>query len=54
MTKLLNRYLANPTLANAGAIRAYDRKHPMAICLCDRVEADMIADAIHHANRGVK
>ncbi|MHC2284417.1 hypothetical protein [Bradyrhizobium barranii] len=33
MTKLLNAYRAEPTIKNAHAIRAYDRKHPMAMIM---------------------
>ena len=33
MAKLLNAYRADPSLQNAGKIRAYVAKHPMAVCL---------------------
>ena len=52
MTKLLNTYRATPSLANAQKLRSYERKHPMAACLLVREDADLLADAIHHANKG--
>ena len=52
MTKVLNIYRANPTLANARKVRAYERSHPMAACLLAREDADLLADAIHHSNKG--
>jgi hypothetical protein len=52
MAKLLIRYCAKPTLKNAQAIRAYDRKHPFARCMFSLETQDEIADAIHHANSG--
>lgn len=54
MKRLLDNYRASQTLANAQAIRAYDRKHPMCRCLFAGIDADLIADAIHHANKGSK
>lgn len=53
MTKVLATYRANPTLANAQKVRAYERKHPMAACMLTREDQNLLADAIHHANRGV-
>lgn len=52
MAKLLAAYKANPTLKNAQKVRAYDRAHSMAACFCLGADADLLADAIHHANRG--
>ena len=52
MTKLLAKYDADRTLKNAQAVRAYDRKHPMNRCFLTIAAADLLADAIHHANRG--
>lgn len=54
MKKLLETYRANPVLKNAQAIRAYDRKHPMASCLFSVADQDAIADAVHHANKGTE
>jgi hypothetical protein len=50
MTKLLTAYRAAPTLKNAQKIRAYTRNHPMISCLYP-ADADLVATAIHHANR---
>lgn len=50
MAKLLASYRAKPSFANARKIRAYERAHPMALCCMSRDDADLIADAIHHAN----
>ena len=52
MTKLLNAYRAKPTLINALKLREYDRKHPMSRCVMSKEDADLLADAIHHSNRG--
>jgi hypothetical protein len=52
MTKLLAAYRANPSLANAQKVRAYERKHPFALTLLSRDDADLVADAIHRANGG--
>lgn len=52
MSKLLTAYRANPSLKNAQKLRAYERSHPMAVCMLPREDADLLADAIHHANRG--
>lgn len=54
MLKFLNQYKANPVLKNAQALCAYARKYPMAYCLFDTVDQDVIADAIHHANKGTE
>lgn len=51
MQKLLNAYKANRNAKNAQAVRAYDRKHPMARCMFGAEDCDVIADAIHQANR---
>lgn len=47
---LLNTYRGLRTLAAAQKVRAYERKHPMAAVLLNKLDADMLADAIHHAN----
>jgi hypothetical protein len=52
MQKLLTAYRANPTFKNAQKVRAYERSHPMAMCLLMREDADLVADAIYHANQG--
>lgn len=52
MTKLLEKYRANKTLKNAQALRAYSRKHPFSACLLQPADADLLADAIHQANKG--
>jgi hypothetical protein len=52
MTNLLNKYRADKSIANAKKVRAYERSHPMAVCLLVREDADLLADAIHHANHG--
>lgn len=33
MTKLLNKFAANPSKENAARVMAYSAKHPMAMCL---------------------
>jgi hypothetical protein len=50
MQKLLAAYQAKPTFTNARRVRAYERSHPMCLVLLTRDEANMVADAIHHAN----
>jgi hypothetical protein len=52
MQKLLAAYRLNPTLKNAQKLRAYARKHPFSACLLTREDADLLADAIHRANKG--
>lgn len=52
MNKLLNAYRNHPTLPRAERLRSYDRLHPMARCVLDKADADLLADAIHHANTG--
>jgi len=51
MTKILNSYRAKPTTANARKVRSYERSHPMARCMLSIADCDLLADAIHHANR---
>lgn len=51
MTKLLNAYRANRTDANARKVRAYERAHPMARCMLSAADLDLVADAIHQANK---
>jgi hypothetical protein len=50
MTKLIAAYRADRSIKNAQKLRAYDRKHPMASCFLTKEDADVLADAIHHAN----
>ena len=50
MLKVLAQYRANPTFANARKVRAYERSHPMCMCMLSRDDADLVATAIHHAN----
>lgn len=52
MGKLLSQYAASPTYKNAQKVRAYERSHPMAVCMLDRSERDLLASAISHANQG--
>jgi hypothetical protein len=52
MNKLLETYIAKPTLANAQRIRAHSRKHPFSTCLLSDANQDVLANAIHHANSG--
>lgn len=51
MTKLLNAYRANPTDVNARKVRAYERSHPMCRCMLSGADLDLVADAIHQANK---
>ena len=50
MLKVLNIWKANPTAANARKVRAYERSHPMAICMLTREDSDFVASAIYQAN----
>lgn len=50
MDKLIAKFAADRSVRNAIAIRAYDRKHPMASCMLDKAGSDLKADAIHMAN----
>ena len=52
MAKLLTQYRDNPTYKLAQRIRAYERSHSMVACMLDTAERNLLADAIHHANRG--
>jgi len=52
MNKLMHAYRTAPTLKNAQKLRAYDRAHPMARCMFEREDYDLLADAIHQANKG--
>ena len=52
MLKLLENYRRYSTRGNALAIRDYARKHPMSVCLLNKVEAVLVADAIHRADMG--
>ena len=52
MRKLLEAYKVNPSYANAVKLRKYDRAHAMAACLLPKEDGDLLADAIHHANKG--
>ena len=51
MTKLLDAYKTCNSLKNAKRLRAYARSHPFAACLLNVVDADLLAEAIHLANR---
>ena len=51
MLKLIASYRTYPTIKLAVRIRAYERAHPMAICLLPLADANLVADAIHRANR---
>lgn len=44
MQKLIDRYRANPTTANAQAVLAYDRKHPFASMLLTREDTLLLAN----------
>lgn len=50
MTKLLEKYLANPSLKNAKAIRAYNAKHMMVACLLTPEQAGVMQGAILQSN----
>jgi len=52
MQKLLNNYRAAPTVKNAQKLRAYERSHPMAVCMLSKEDSDLLADAVHKANTG--
>ena len=43
MQKLIDRYRANPTDANALAVLAYDLKHPFASMLLSKDDALLVA-----------
>ena len=43
MQKLIDRYRANPTDANARAVLAYDIKHPFASLLLDKKDVVLLA-----------
>lgn len=51
MSKLLNSYRASKSVKDAVKLRTYERSHPMAVCMLAREDADLLADAISHANR---
>lgn len=52
MQKLIAAYLADRSLKNAQKLRAYDRNRPMARCMLTPADNDLLADAIHQANKG--
>jgi hypothetical protein len=52
MQKLLNAYRADPTLKAAQNIRRYERLHAMCRVMLSKADCDLLADAIHHANKG--
>lgn len=52
MLKLLMTYRAEPTLKNAQKVRAYAQKHPFAVCLIEREDAELIAMATNQAEWG--
>lgn len=43
MQKLIDRYRANPTDANAIAVLAYDLKHPFASLMLSKEDAVLLA-----------
>ena len=51
MSKLLAAYRTDKTLRNACAIRSYERKHPMCVCMLDGLEMALLNEAIAHSNR---
>ena len=51
MSKLIQKYRSEPSIKNAQKLRAYERSHPMAVCMLSREDADLLADAIHQANK---
>jgi len=46
MSKLIARYQDEPTVENARKIRAYEYKHPMAICMLSADEYAVYRAAI--------
>lgn len=52
MTNLLTRYQSQPTAKNAQAIRAYDRKHPMAACMLAPELFAVLSAALLHGTEG--
>ena len=50
MSKLLAQYRAAPTLKNAQKVRAYERKHPMAVCMLTADESETLKQAVFEAN----
>jgi len=52
MQKLLITYRTDRSLKNAQKLRAYERSHPMTVCMLTREDANLLADAIHQANKG--
>ena len=53
MLKLIQAYIAEPTLKNAQKIRSYESKHMMAVCMLTVEQSDIVATAINHANNPV-
>jgi hypothetical protein len=51
MFKLLDAFRTAPTVKLAVRIRAHARKHPFASCLLPQPYVDVLADAIHLANK---
>ena len=49
MTKLIAKYLARPTLANAQRLVAYAHKHPFAGMTLSPLERGLLADAAARA-----
>lgn len=52
MQKLLSTYKVDRSLKNAQKVRAYERKHPFCRLMLSIEDGDLVADAIHQANRG--
>lgn len=51
MQKLLEKYVAAPTVENAAKVRAYENKHPMAACMLSSLQLEIMSRAIAHAKR---
>jgi hypothetical protein len=51
MQKLIEKYLADPSLKNAKAIRTYSAKHMMAACLLTPEQAGIVQGAVIQANQ---
>lgn len=46
MRNLLAKYLAMPTAVHAKRVVEYDRKHPFAVTMMDRLELGVLQSAI--------
>jgi hypothetical protein len=52
MNKLIAAYKADRSLKNANKLRSYERAHPFCRLMLSIEDGDVVADAIHQANRG--